>query len=325
MFRRSLAPRNVKVLCLSFTARGSSVGAALRHIGMNSYDLVSVFDNKNGRQHPQQWAGVLKNRKQLDFKMFDGYDAIVGLPATGAYKRVLGQLPEYTKVILVEETDPTWWKACYLKSVVPMNATLKAMSGKSKIAASWHAMLSEMFPKAATVAPDGTAEGDEADHAMLGVEEMERVVRDEVPAHRLLIFRHGDGWEPLCQFLERDVVPTEPFPAVDDGEADYSKLVERMAFAFKISKGLSLFITVGVIFVTLPTVKRLFDEREAVAAEAQYALEGLSPAGAAAGRTAAASMGVAPAVKVPGPSEAAAAAAPVRPAFMAMDENSSKA
>ncbi len=41
-------------------------------------------------------------------------------------------------------------------------------------------------------------------------------VRAEVPAGRLIDWRAGDGWEPLCEGLGLPI-PTEPFPHVNTG------------------------------------------------------------------------------------------------------------
>jgi hypothetical protein len=38
-----------------------------------------------------------------------------------------------------------------------------------------------------------------------------------VPAERLLVYRPGDGWEPLCAFLGV-AVPDEPYPHVNTTE-----------------------------------------------------------------------------------------------------------
>jgi hypothetical protein len=40
-------------------------------------------------------------------------------------------------------------------------------------------------------------------------------VIDAVPASRLLVYRPGDGWEPLCRFLGAPV-PAEDFPQLND-------------------------------------------------------------------------------------------------------------
>ncbi|KAL6713164.1 hypothetical protein ACLMJK_009285 [Lecanora helva] len=41
-------------------------------------------------------------------------------------------------------------------------------------------------------------------------------VRSLVPANELLIYQAGDGWEPLCRHLGKEV-PEEPYPRVNEG------------------------------------------------------------------------------------------------------------
>ena len=51
-------------------------------------------------------------------------------------------------------------------------------------------------------------------------------VRKTVPKDNLLEFRPGDGWEPLCEFLRKEV-PSEPFPHVNEGR-QVADAVRRM-------------------------------------------------------------------------------------------------
>lgn len=44
------------------------------------------------------------------------------------------------------------------------------------------------------------------------------MVRELVPPERLLVYRLGSGWEPLCEFLGKDV-PEEPFPHGNESAA----------------------------------------------------------------------------------------------------------
>jgi hypothetical protein len=46
------------------------------------------------------------------------------------------------------------------------------------------------------------------------IEEVKRII----PAHRLLVLEIGSGWEPLCQFLGKEV-PDEPYPRTNDRDA----------------------------------------------------------------------------------------------------------
>ena len=57
----------------------------------------------------------------------------------------------------------------------------------------------------------------------------DKVVKS-IPAERLLIFRAGDGWEPLCAFLGVPV-PAGDYPHTNDGESfqeEWSKRFERL-------------------------------------------------------------------------------------------------
>jgi hypothetical protein len=47
-----------------------------------------------------------------------------------------------------------------------------------------------------------------------------------VPADRLLEFEVAEGWEPLCDFLDRPV-PDEQFPRLNDAEAFREMMLTR--------------------------------------------------------------------------------------------------
>ncbi|KAJ6786534.1 hypothetical protein PWT90_08192 [Aphanocladium album] len=46
-------------------------------------------------------------------------------------------------------------------------------------------------------------------------DEYYRNIREKIPAERRLEYKMGDGWEPLCAFLGKDV-PDVPFPRLND-------------------------------------------------------------------------------------------------------------
>jgi hypothetical protein len=72
---------------------------------------------------------------------------------------------------------------------------------------------------------DGTFDGRFADRAFAVkvFEEHNAAVRREVPAGRLLEFEVADGWEPLCEFLDRPV-PDHDFPRLND-TAQFQRMV----------------------------------------------------------------------------------------------------
>ena len=64
---------------------------------------------------------------------------------------------------------------------------------------------------------------EDPENAKMVFHELHEEVRRVVPEERMLEFQLGDGWEPLCEFLGKDV-PNKPFPHVNDTKL----FVERM-------------------------------------------------------------------------------------------------
>ena len=58
---------------------------------------------------------------------------------------------------------------------------------------------------------------DDKDHVIDCFERHNQEVIDTVPADQLLVYRPGDGWEPLCEFLEKPV-PDSDYPRVNSTE-----------------------------------------------------------------------------------------------------------
>ena len=54
------------------------------------------------------------------------------------------------------------------------------------------------------------------------------LVRELVPADRLLVFTPSDGWGPLCDFLKVPV-PTDPFPRSNARDEFWSNFEEEPA------------------------------------------------------------------------------------------------
>lgn len=60
-----------------------------------------------------------------------------------------------------------------------------------------------------------------------------RRIKEATPKQRLLEYRLGDGWEPLCEFLEKDVPKGLPFPRINEAAALKAKVRETQLNLFK--------------------------------------------------------------------------------------------
>ena len=67
---------------------------------------------------------------------------------------------------------------------------------------------------------------DDRDHAISVYERNTADVQAAFPPERLLTYHIGDGWEPLCRFLDR-AVPDTPFPHSNSKE-DFNDRVAKL-------------------------------------------------------------------------------------------------
>ena len=67
---------------------------------------------------------------------------------------------------------------------------------------------------------------DEREHAIAVFEKNNADVRATFPPERLLVYRLGDGWEPLCRFLDKPV-PDTPFPHTNSAR-EFNDMVTKM-------------------------------------------------------------------------------------------------
>lgn len=145
--------------------------------------------------------------------IFHGYTAIsADPPATGFREELISAYPD-AKVILVERDEDAWFKS--------FEATVMTHLFRwDLIAASF------MDPELIGPVRDmqchwprswwhANSKAEMATKARYMFREHNRIVRELVPANRLLIYRFEDGWGPLCAFLGKEV-PDVPFPVKHD-------------------------------------------------------------------------------------------------------------
>ncbi|XQJ30038.1 hypothetical protein NXY56_006116 [Leishmania guyanensis] len=160
------------------------------------------------------------------------FDSIVGPPATIAFESILKECPRSTRVILVEEPDKLAWERDMEQWLQPLVLECKRSTtwwNASKL----HMMLLDMVDlRRALISPSSQRSGRvrlppsssaamtaqnvpiSKQHTTLrlasALDLFEQHVKEVVPRDRLLVYRVGDGWQPLCDFLQ---VPVPMAPA----------------------------------------------------------------------------------------------------------------
>lgn len=88
------------------------------------------------------------------------------------------------------------------------------------------------------------------------------LIRSLVPKEKLLEFQAGQGWEPLCQFLNKPQ-PSSPYPKTNEGSttANLLRMFYRMVLLQKVMKVLPTILAVSTVIMSWVAWKMYFQER----------------------------------------------------------------
>ena len=193
------------------------VGAGLGRTGTNSlklaleqllgapcYHMIEVFGRPDD-------VGVWQRAVDGDVPdwdaLFEGYAAAVDWPV-GAFWREIAEHYEDAPVLLsTRSSTDAWWKSA---TATIFQVSVRAVDDESGFGPQLR-MTDDLLTK--TFTPGWR----EQTAAMRAYEQHNADVRATIPAHRLVEWSPGDGWEPLCGALGLPV-PAEPFPHVNSTE-----------------------------------------------------------------------------------------------------------
>lgn len=168
-------------------------------------------------EHPDR----LKYIKELNKKgttnfeaLFDGFQAAVDFPTSIFYKELLEEYPDAKVILTIREAD-SWYES--VKNTVyrpkPKNGWDIFKLIRNSIRFKELRRLSPVFMNNDTVIWNGFFKGkfdDKAEAIKIYHEHNEEVQRI-VPSEQLLVMKISEGWQPICDFLGKEV-PNQPFP-----------------------------------------------------------------------------------------------------------------
>ena len=136
------------------------------------------------------------------------YRAAVDWPASGFWREIWAANPDAVVLLSSRDSDG-WWKSA--NNTIFNIVDLEIPVGGEVVAQAQKLMAVDMLAKRFT--PNWQDESE----AKRAFEAHNADVRASVPAERLIDYRPGDGWEPICEKLGLPV-PSEPFPHVNTTE-----------------------------------------------------------------------------------------------------------
>ncbi|PGH29361.1 hypothetical protein GX50_07885 [[Emmonsia] crescens] len=246
----------LQVLHLSMPRTGSvSMMAAYKTLGLTTYHGFNFVERTSDqplweRAIDAKFYGNGKLFKREDFDAFLGeFEVLSDVPAIGFSEEFIEMYPE-AKVVLVDRDIEKWYHS-YSTYVIGASYT-------------WIALFMRYFLEYFLTARPSTLIN-KLDFAMLNASDragLERNARDAyrkhyekvrrlVPKERLLEYKLGSGWEPLCKFLGKEVPgPEVEFPFLNES-AEFAKFIKRVQ-AEIVWKGLRS--VGGSPFVVIPLV-----------------------------------------------------------------------
>ena len=201
----------IDVIGAGFGRTGTlSLKFALEALGLNKcYHMMEVMRNQS---HVAQWRKAARGEAVDWNALYAGYQATVDWPSASFWRELREVYPE-AKVILTLRDSQQWYTSV-MNTIWKFSSNALAESQKRQDDQGIERSL-----MGDEVIWQGVFGGrmDDKDHVIECYERHNQEVIDTVPAEQLLVFRPGDGWEPLCRFLQKPVPDTE-FPKVNSTE-----------------------------------------------------------------------------------------------------------
>ena len=208
---------SLKVIGAGFGRTGTlSLKLALEELGLGPcYHMVEVNAH---REHDALWLALARSEASDWRPMLQGYASTVDWPTTYVWKELAAANPQ-AKIILTLRDPDAWYASAAATIFARMIEfeTLRAEALRSDPAAVDEARRRHM-EMINTLIVENTFGGSlDKDNAIAVFNAHNEEVRRSVPREKLLVYEFGDGWEPLCAFLDMPV-PSAPYPKVNTTE-----------------------------------------------------------------------------------------------------------
>lgn len=200
---------SLNVIGAGFGRTGTlSLKLALEQLGFGP--CYHMIETRLHPGHDALWRALASGSSDAWRAILDGYRSSVDWPAIFIWKTLIAENP-CAKVILTVR-DPERWYESAAQTIFARMLEFETTASESSTA---DAERREHMRMVNAIVLDGTFGGDLGrDNAIAVFNAHNEEVRDTVPRDRLLVYEAGQGWDPLCEFLDVPV-PEEPYPKVN--------------------------------------------------------------------------------------------------------------
>lgn len=180
--------------------RGSSQWATIEEAAERTWPTVPGARHRRGRFTRAEWDAV-----------FGSYDAVTDVGSLFAEQLVVAY--PFARVVIVQRDYDAWWESYQSEVAEGMFSPIAAVLGPVLALAGFPGALAmRKILRGAFGARNLDEIKANARATYFGYYDR---IRELVPPERRLEYKLGDGWEPLCEFLGKEV-PNVPFPRLND-------------------------------------------------------------------------------------------------------------
>lgn len=206
---------SLKVIGAGYGRTGTlSLKFALEKLGFDQcYHMMELMKRP---EHAEVWSDAHQG-KAVDWDtLMSGYQASVDWPSCNLWREQLAHWPEAK--VLLSLRDPSDWYDSVMATIYKSSTDgLQHEDPARQAHARW----------VNSIIWDPIFDGrmDDRAHAIDCFNRHNDSVQEQVPSEDLLVYRPGDGWEPLCDFLGVGI-PEEDYPRVNSRD-DFARMWKR--------------------------------------------------------------------------------------------------
>lgn len=199
---------SLKVIGAGFGRTGTmSLKYALEQLGFGPcYHMIEVVARP---EHDAMWLAYASGETSDWRPMLGGFTSTVDWPTTFIWERLAADNPD-AKIILTLRDAHAWYQSCAATIFGRMEEALRDPPADPE--------RGRHMRMVNTIIVEKTFGGTlDRDHALRVFNAHNDKVRRTASKERLLVYESGEGWEPLCAFLNVPV-PSVPYPTANTRE-----------------------------------------------------------------------------------------------------------
>jgi hypothetical protein len=203
---------------------------ALEMLGFGPcYHMVNVLTNL---PLSKQWEQALDAEVDWD-EVFGEHESTVDWPGAFFYRELADAYPD-AKVVLSTRDPEAWEKSMrdtIFDTIYGQSAAAHISKARELVDPEWQhyiRLMSRMWAAQGIFSGGAILPGQLAEAIARYQEQVQR----NIPEDRLLVWSVGEGWEPLCNFLEVDV-PDAQFPRLNDSKMYNDRIVDASLMVLK--------------------------------------------------------------------------------------------